>query len=106
MGFQPTPLTVYIDELLCKDAQWISDADIQCNPQPDVVGAKNVSILVANRTTPYVFYDVEDMYISQCMYGYYGLSSEVCLPCPVGALCPGGELFIDRVISLPGFWRD
>ena len=70
----------------------------------DVVGAKNVSITVADRTTPTVFYDVENL-VALCPNGYYGMWGENCTKCRMGALCPGGETFADLVTSLPGYWR-
>jgi hypothetical protein len=95
-----------VDDLECTGAEWISDAQIRCNPPADVVGSKNLSISVANRRVPEDFYDFEEMYISECKTDFYGLRDEECLPCMRGGTCPGGEQLIDLVRAQPGFWRE
>ena len=37
-----------------------------------------------------------------CGNGYY-MDEEMCMPCEMGASCPGGD--ISSMVSLPGFWR-
>jgi len=51
-GWEPTPVVIMINELLCTRSEWLNDGSIQCLPELDVVGPKNVSILVANRSEP------------------------------------------------------
>jgi hypothetical protein len=38
---------------------------------------------------------------SRCFPGFFGRAGEICMPCPLGADCPGG----DNPLSKPGFWR-
>jgi hypothetical protein len=109
-GWVPTPVTILINEKPCKDATWLNDGSLECMPEADVVGPKNVSILVANRTTPEVIRDFESMFVTECKAPlYYGLRGEECLKCSVdakGANCThGDEQLHDMVVSLPGWWR-
>jgi hypothetical protein len=104
-GFESTPLLITVDDVPCTTSEWLNDGQLSCLPPAEVVGAKNFSIVVANRTTPYTFFDVEEALVYQCVKDEYGLDGEVCLKCPQGATCPGGERFVDRVNATAGFWR-
>ena len=106
MGFEVTPLTVEVGGLPCGGAEWMSDSEVHCTPDADVVGPKNISILVANRSEPIVFLEYERMLITECKYGFWGLRTEVCLACMRGGVCPGGEQEVDLVTSDAGFWRN
>lgn len=55
--------------------------------------------LAANtsQTTPISIYDFEGAVVFQCTAGSYGLVGEYCVPCPVGATCPGAEMYADLV---------
>ena len=67
-----------------------------------------MSILVANRTVPFVYAASEEVVIYQCKTGYYGLVGEECVNCATeepGASCPGGELYYDLAVALPGWYR-
>lgn len=55
-GLVPTPVSIMVGGLPCDDSSWLNDATVSCALRPDVVGAKNVSIMAANRSVP-VFKD-------------------------------------------------
>jgi hypothetical protein len=38
---------------------------------------------------------------SKCFAPFFGRAGEICMPCPPGATCPGG----DNPLSRSGFWR-
>lgn len=78
---------------------------ITCTPLPDVVGSKTVKLYTANHSIPAVVLNIEEALIFSCAPGYYGLEGEVCLQCPAGAICPGGERFVDLDIASSGYWR-
>jgi hypothetical protein len=104
-GVTKTDLFITINDVACYDQQWLNDGLLSCHTPAEIVGAKNVSILVANRTTPYTYYDVEEALVYECAPSFYGLDGEVCLPCMQGGKCPGSERFIDMVNATAGFWR-
>jgi hypothetical protein len=107
-GWERSPVTITISGLECNDPQWLNDGALSCTPQPDVVGPKNVSVLVANRTQPYTLYDYEQVFVTECKKDYYGLDGEECLDCEKharGAVCPGGEHTVDKIYSDLGWWR-
>ena len=112
-NFGPTnsPVSVTIGGIPCLGASWYNDALLKCTTQSDTVGPKNMSVLAANRTTPFVWYEEQGMIEYRCESGSYGLIGEYCVECGVlpgqqeGAFCPGNELYEDLVVSLPGWWR-
>ncbi|KAA0150026.1 hypothetical protein FNF31_07112 [Cafeteria roenbergensis] len=109
-GWEPTAVAITVNDIPCEGAEWLNDGSLQCSPATDVVGPKNVTILVANRTEPFVLYDFEEMFITECKAPlYYGLRGEECLKCSVDALgancSDGDEQMYDLVVSLPGWWR-
>ncbi|KAA0162016.1 hypothetical protein FNF27_08106 [Cafeteria roenbergensis] len=106
-GWEPTAVAITVNDIPCEGAEWLNDGSLQCSPATDVVGPKNVTILVANRTEPFVLYDFEEMFITECKAPlYYGLRGEECLKCSVDALgancSDGDEQMYDLVVSLPG----
>ena len=95
-------------------ARWQGDGIISCTTQPDTVGQKNVTLLAANRTTPLFSYEVEagiSLVELRCPKGATGLRGELCATCGTGAgevngaNCPGAEMDVDLITSLPGWWR-
>lgn len=104
-GDVPTPTTLLINDLPCDGVDFKGSDYLFCNPTNDVVGAKNVSILIANRTEPGLLYDVEEELVYVCKKDYYGLEGEDCQPCPQGGACPGDERFVDLLTATAGFWR-
>jgi len=108
-GYEATPLALQLGGKPCEVAEWSNDAQLNCKPEADTVGPKNVSVLVANRTQPYVWYAEERKVIFQCRKDFSGLVDEWCINCEtelVGAVCPGGELEVDLMTSDVGFWRE
>ena len=105
------PIVISIGGKPCDSATWVSNNLMTCVPQPDVVGPKNVTAIAANRTTPYVALEPDDLVQFRCSPGYYGLRGEMCLQCGLepgmvsGAKCPGSELDTDRAVALFGWWR-
>jgi hypothetical protein len=91
------------------NAQWGNDARVTCTLQRDTVGAKNVSLVAANRSTPLLKSEWSNpVLLLLCAPGYFGVLGEMCLPCATalqGAACPGGEAELDLVTSLAGWWR-
>lgn len=55
-GISRGPVSIVVGGLPCDGASWLNDGAITCTLRPDVVGAKNVTILAANRSGP-VFKD-------------------------------------------------
>jgi VCBS repeat-containing protein len=107
-GADPTPLSILIGGLSCLTQSWKSDNLLACRPDADTVGPKNVSILVANRSTPFVWLEEENLVELRCKKGLNGLRGEVCVDCTAevrGANCPGGEMDVDLVVSQTGWWR-
>lgn len=107
-GFQEFPVTIVIGSKECLDAEWVNDGSLRCTMQADTVGPKNISVLAANRTSPYLFEVWQEKVVTQCVAGDYGLRGETCLNCADharGASCPGGEQFEDLIVAEPGFWR-
>jgi hypothetical protein len=80
-GFEQTPLEVIVGGIPCQTSEWLNDNTLTCVTAPDVVGTKNVSILVAGRSKPFVWYDVEAKVVFECAKDWYGLAGEVCLDC-------------------------
>jgi hypothetical protein len=105
-GWDISAIAIHINELVCASPEWLSDSQIRCTPRADVVGAKNLTLIMADRLLPVRFFDFEEMYVSECKYNFYGLWGEQCVSCMRGGLCPGSEQIIDLVRSLPGFWRE
>ncbi|RYY39098.1 hypothetical protein EON62_00005, partial [archaeon] len=108
-GFEETVMNIKIGGLACEEAEWMGDIMLRCTPAVDTVGPKNVSVLVANRTEPFVWFDFEEKVTLQCKRGWSGLAGEYCVNCEtdmVGAVCPGSELYVDKMYSMPNFWRD
>lgn len=104
-GDVPTPTTLLINDLECGGVDFKGSDYLFCNPQNDVVGAKNVSILIANRTEPGLLFDVEEELIYVCKKDFYGLEGEDCQACPQGGACPGDERYADLLRATAGFWR-
>ncbi|KAA0148295.1 hypothetical protein FNF31_07438 [Cafeteria roenbergensis] len=102
-GWEPTAVAITVNDIPCEGAEWLNDGSLQCSPATDVVGPKNVTILVANRTEPFVLYDFEEMFITECKAPlYYGLRGEECLKCSVDALganCSDGDEQIEGYTS-------
>ena len=44
---------------VCDNPSWVASDRVDCVPQTDVVGAKNVSLLIANHNQPAIRFDVE-----------------------------------------------
>ncbi len=113
MGPLEAPVIVTISGRECREPTWLNDRLLRCITQPDTVGRKNVTVLAANRTTPFVWYEPEGKLEFRCKRGFYGLQGETCVECGMnvdagqqaGAKCPGSELEVDLVTSLPGWWR-
>jgi len=109
-GFEPTLTLISLGGLACREPTWLNDNLLNCQPPADTVGPKNMSILVANRTEPYIWYTEEEMIIFKCTKGYSGMLGEYCVDCETeptfrGSFCPGGELDWDKVVSAKGWWR-
>ena len=119
-GSTAAPVSVAIDGVECLNARWRSDGGVQipddpwgdwsglitCDVQPGgLVGLKNLSVQTYARSAPSVYYAIEGRLEVRCPVRSYGLNGEVCLVCPAGAVCPGGELYFDLVYALPGWWR-
>jgi hypothetical protein len=104
-GLVATSATISIDGQPCDGAAWVNDNTLSCTSPPLAVGPKNVSVLVANRTTPSLAFDFQRSIMAECPTGYTGLNGEVCIACPVGALCPGYESAVSLTSALPGFWK-
>jgi len=107
-GLEETYMEIIIGGLTCNDPKWYNDQLLSCNTQLDVVGPKNLSILVANRSAPYVWLKEEEMIILECKRGWTGMVGELCIECITemrGAICPGGELYYDKLTSQAGWWR-
>ena len=107
-GGEPTLVEITIGGFECLEPQWLNDGLLQCQAQRDRVGLKNMTILAANRTEPYVIEQYEELVFYQCEKDFYGLVGEYCVNCEeerIGAVCPGGESYEDLVISDEGFWR-
>jgi hypothetical protein len=104
-GWQRLPLDIVINSMPCLSPLWLNDAQVQCVTAMDVVGIRNISLLGANRSTPLRIWDFQQQMIAMCVPSFYGVQGQLCLPCPVGAFCPGGELLVDRVVALKGFYR-
>ena len=120
-----SPATVRIGGLPCKGAIWQDDGKLTCTTRPDTVGAKNISVLVANRAQPVFYYELDggppaypaERLELRCPSNSMGLNGEFCTKCQgydpanptmvgvQGALCPGGELDTDLVTARPGWWR-
>lgn len=121
-GYIEAPVSISIANVSCDNPTWGNDGQVTCQPQQDVVGYKNMTILAARQVrtwrgapalVPCRFgtahclrvlqaaainiYDFQGYVLYQCQTGYYGLAGELCLPCPTGARCPGFELRVDRV---------
>jgi hypothetical protein len=43
-GFDPTPLAITLNDVRCRDAEWLNDGLLRCRPEATVVGPKNISI--------------------------------------------------------------
>ena len=41
--------------------------------------------------------DFEGAVVLLCASGSYGLVGEYCVDCPIGAVCPGREVYVDLV---------
>ena len=68
------------------------------------MGPKNVTLLGAGRLSPVTLFSFQELLVPLCASGYYGLEGQYCTPCPVGVLCPGGELKTPLISALAGFW--
>ena len=81
-GWQQNDVLVTIGGMECMNAQWQNDGLIRCSKLEDVVGPKNLTVLAANRTEPFVFEAWEELVISECQRGVYeGIRGELCLNC-------------------------
>jgi len=65
-GWQQNDVLVTIGGMECMNAQWQNDGLIRCSKLEDVVGPKNLTVLAANRTEPFVFEAWEELVISEC----------------------------------------
>jgi len=104
-GYDETPFIANISGLLASRSEWLGDSIITFTTVEDVVGPKRIEFTIANRSSPYIFFEFEQIFIAECKSGYWGLTGEKCLVCPRGAKCPGSEAAIDLLTSKPGFWR-
>ena len=97
---------VLVSNLTCEDP-FIRDHDsITCVTSSDVVGPKGIQIEAARQEV--MFHEWQELVITECDSDHYGLEGENCLYCPEeepGAICPGGERHVDKVVSDEGFWR-
>jgi hypothetical protein len=106
-GDDPTPLTVNISGIPCPRAIRYSNILITCDPGRVPVGRQNISLQVANSSIVYSIFDFEQGWANfECKAGFYGLDTEYCMPCPPGAVCPGGEHQDDLTYAKPGWFRD
>jgi hypothetical protein len=111
-GFVELPIEVIVGNLTCSNPTWLNDGKATCTTSADVVGPKNISFLAANRTSPVTVHDFQQFIVALCQggggvsgEGYYGVRGQMCTKCPLGALCPGGELDTDLVVSSAGYWK-
>jgi hypothetical protein len=89
--------TVMIGDVACGSLVWVSDSEVSCGVEGDLVtGVFPVSVAVAGVSAPV---DVEVTFT--CPRGTYGQAGERCAGCPAGAVCPGGT---QEPLSLPGFY--
>jgi len=99
---------IFINSERCLNATWVSDATLVCNAAAGSVGPKSLSILVANRSLPFVWSSMEQLIIYTCVKGSYGMNGESCINCEtdeLGANCPGGENTVDLVTAKQGYYR-
>jgi len=107
-GNENSSVHIMIGDLPCLDAYWVNDSMIKCTTQPTVVGPKNLEIIAGGRVDAITWSAEEEMIVIKCKSGSYGLRNERCINCATdepGANCPGSELDIDKVTSLPGYYR-
>ena len=72
----------------CEVLQWVSDALVLCRPIGDfLVGPVDVTLTLAGVDSATL---LRAATTALCPEHYYGGVGEACLPCPVGARCPGG----------------
>eukprot|EP01138_Halocafeteria_seosinensis_P015079 gb/GECG01015392.1/.p1 GENE.gb/GECG01015392.1/~~gb/GECG01015392.1/.p1 ORF type:complete len:1316 (+),score=129.54 gb/GECG01015392.1/:1-3948(+) len=79
---------------------------ISCEMPKTTVGPKRIELHVARREKS--FPEWLELVIAECKKGWYGLQGEECLFCDEeepGAVCPGGERFIDLIYSDEEWWR-
>eukprot|EP01138_Halocafeteria_seosinensis_P015194 gb/GECG01015507.1/.p1 GENE.gb/GECG01015507.1/~~gb/GECG01015507.1/.p1 ORF type:complete len:3818 (+),score=398.83 gb/GECG01015507.1/:1-11454(+) len=99
-------VSVGIGNLTCLYSEVLGHERVVCSTQRDTVGPKRIELNVAHRQV--VFPAGLEYIVTECKPGWYGLQGELCVDCEKeerGAVCPGGERFIDLVYSEEGFWR-
>jgi len=107
-GGVSTPVVITLGGVPCTKAMWVNDSVVSCVAAAMSVGPKDFSVLLANRTTPFVYSAAEEVVVALCKTGYYGLVGEQCIDCSAsepGATCPGSELDADLVTAQPGWFR-
>jgi hypothetical protein len=63
LGDVPTPTRLLLNDKECGAVDLKGSDYLFCSPQADVVGSKNISLLIANRTEPALYYDVEELLV-------------------------------------------
>jgi len=107
-GASSSPVEVVIDGDVCANAEWLNDGSVRCTAPSMTVGAKNVSVLAANRSQPALLQAFQELFVPECKPGAYGMSGEACVTCAdllPGTVCPGFERFEDAVTATAGWWR-
>ncbi len=129
LGAVASPATVEIAGMPCQDASWepsyVSDGRpyLSCRAQLDVVGAKTVTVRVAEQDSAAAnaLPDTDNVtrqlsrFHSVCQAGspdpttgvervYYGKPGQLCTLCPPGAVCLRGTYA--EPTSMGGFWHD
>lgn len=114
-GMEATPVRILVGGRECPGATWLNDNAVRCNLGRDVVGAKNVSITVANQTNFFGRYDVSGalysnaatplIFETECKRLFYGRNNELCLECPMqSATCLASREYPEPY-SNPGWWQ-
>jgi hypothetical protein len=107
-GISMSYTEILINNVECLNATWISDSTLSCIAPAGPVGSKSLSILTANRLSPFIWSEKEQLILYTCTKGSYGLTGETCINCETdeqGAVCPGGENTIDLVTAKQGYYR-
>eukprot|EP01138_Halocafeteria_seosinensis_P004698 gb/GECG01004804.1/.p1 GENE.gb/GECG01004804.1/~~gb/GECG01004804.1/.p1 ORF type:complete len:2888 (+),score=298.40 gb/GECG01004804.1/:1-8664(+) len=102
-----TELEIKLDNLTCLNpVMKRGHTIITCDMQTDVVGPKRIDMTLSNREKTFPAW--LGTVIAKCKRGWYGLQGEMCLNCKKeepGAVCPGGERFVDLIYAEEGWWR-
>ena len=86
-------LQLIVNNANCTDAVVVKAPEggndfISCELPRQPVGYKNITLSVAKQVVSYINTLVLK---TNCKAGFYGQRGEVCLPCPRGATCAGGD---------------